>query len=370
MLKPQLFREVVALINDLQHVESPEQFLDEILCSLEKLFDASDSVILDWTPFVAGARNMSKDDMFFHKFRKQPGWDYPQVHHEDPIYDWIESGRCHADFNAVRLSDLASFRDVRKSRFYSEILVPLKCRYVLTMAAHRGDDIEASISMIRPPGARNFTEADLQLARLITPVLANAYSHVLLKRKSALNEDIFEIVASQLRDKPYIIFSSGLESVYRSDQMTLLGRQLRNVGDSISDIFSRSEPIAEYIEKFTSTSPALRKRLPGKLTDTVNMSRRKFVQIELQSFFLTPEKRYLMATLGLGNADGQRNRLQSDFGLTMREDQIAQLAARGLSSPQIGRELAISPWSVKNHLKNIYKKTGINNRASLAQLAN
>ncbi len=62
--------------------------------------------------------------------------------------------------------------------------------------------------------------------------------------------------------------------------------------------------------------------------------------------------------------------LQSNYGLTMRENQIAQMAAKGLSSRAVGEELAISSWSVKNHLKNIYKKTGVNSRALLAQILN
>jgi DNA-binding CsgD family transcriptional regulator len=368
MLKIKAFKEVVALISDLQNIPDPEHFHDETLSALEELFDASDSIILDWTPFVQGARGLSKDDMFFRKFVKQPSWDYPKVHQQDPIYSWIESGRCHNDFYATRLSDLAIFRDLKKTEFYSEILLPLNCRYVLTMAAHQGDNIQASISITRPPGASDFTAADVQVAQLITPVLANAYSHMLLKKKSALNDDIFEIVASQLQNKPYVIFSSDLESVYRSDQMTLLGRQLKNVGESIKDIFARSPSIAKYVEKFTVANHAQHKRLPEKLTDSVSIGRKKKVNIELQMFTLSSGKRYLMTTLGLANSSEPTSHLQRDYGLTMRENQIAQMAAKGLSSRQVGEALAISPWSVKNHLKNIYRKTSINSRASLAQI--
>lgn len=368
MLKIKAFKEVVALINDLQNIPHPEHFHGETLSALEELFDANDSVILDWTPFVQGARELSKDDMFFHKFVKQSSWDYPKVHQQDPIYDWIETGRCHADFYATRLSDLASFRDLKKTEFYTEILVPLNCRYVLTMAAHQGDNIQASISITRPPGGSDFTDSDVQLAQLITPILANAYSHMLLKKKSALNDDVFEIVASQLQSKPYIIFSSDLESVYRSDQMTLLGRQLRGVGDSINDIFARSPSISKYVEKFTADNHAQHKRLPEKLTDSVSIGRNKMVHIGLQLFTLSPEKRYLMTTLRLGSSSEPHSHLQSDYGLTMRENQIAQMAAKGLNSREVGEALAISPWSVKNHLKNIYRKTGINSRASLAQI--
>ncbi|MFT6286766.1 MAG: DNA-binding CsgD family transcriptional regulator [Alcanivorax sp.] len=368
MFKLKPIKEVVTLINDLQNIPDPEHFRGETLSALEKLFNGSDSVILDWTPFVQGARGLSKDDMFFHKFVKQPSWDYPKVHQQDPIYDWIETGRCHDDFYATRLSDLSNFRDLKKTEFYREILVPLNCRYVLTMAAHQGDNIQASISITRPSGGSDFTASDVQLAQLITPVLANAYSLMLLKKKSALNDDIFKIVASQLQSKPYIIFSSDLDSVYRSDQMTLLGRHLRGVGGSISDIFARSPSISKYVKKFTANNLAQHKRLPEKISDSVSIGRNKMVHIELQLFTLSPGKRYLMTTLKLANSNEPASHLHSDYGLTMRENQIAQMAAKGLSSREVGKALAISPWSVKNHLKNIYRKTGINSRAALAQI--
>ena len=368
MLKIKAFKEVIALISDLQNIPDKEHFYTEILDALEELSDASDSAFLDWTPFVQGARRQLKGDMFFHKFVKQPNLDYPKFCQQDPIYSWIESGRCHNDFYVIRLSDLASFRDLKKTEFYSEILLPLNCRYVLTMAAHQGDNMQVSISITRPPGASDFTAADVQLAQVITPVLANAYSHMLLKNKSALNDDIFEIVASQLQNKPYVIFSSDLESVYRSDQMTLLGRQLKNVGESIKDIFAKSLSVSKYVEKFSADNHAQHKRLPERLTDSVSIGRKKMVHIELQLFILSTGKRYLMTTLGLLSSSKPHSHLQSDCGLTMRENQIAQMAAKGLNSREVGEALAISPWSVKNHLKNIYRKTGINSRASLAQI--
>ena len=370
MFSKQVFGEVIALINDLQKTPDPEYFQEKTLSALEELFQASDSVILDWTVFLRGARTLSKEDMFFHKFEKYPGWDYPKFHRQDPIFDWIDSGRCHADLNVTRLSDLASFRDIKKTEFYSEILAPMNCRYVLTMAAHRGKEISASISMIRSKESADFSRADVQLARLITPILANAYSHLLLKKYSDLKDDIFDIVASHLQDKPYVIFSSKLESVYRSEKMTVLGRQLSKYGNSIGDIFKKSAVIGRYIDTFTSANPARYRRLPEKLTDTVSIGKNKVVHIELHSFVITPEKRYLMATLKLDNSSRSLTNLQCDYGLTQREDQIAQMAAKGINTRQIGEALAISPWSVKNHLKNIYKKTGVNNRAILAQLIN
>jgi DNA-binding NarL/FixJ family response regulator len=51
------------------------------------------------------------------------------------------------------------------------------------------------------------------------------------------------------------------------------------------------------------------------------------------------------------------------------ERQVADLASRGLSNPDIGRELFISRHTVKVHLSHAYAKLGVANRTELARLA-
>lgn len=48
--------------------------------------------------------------------------------------------------------------------------------------------------------------------------------------------------------------------------------------------------------------------------------------------------------------------------LTPRELEVLGLAARGLSNPQIARELRISPQTVKSHLHSIYTSLGVRTR--------
>jgi DNA-binding NarL/FixJ family response regulator len=51
--------------------------------------------------------------------------------------------------------------------------------------------------------------------------------------------------------------------------------------------------------------------------------------------------------------------------LTTRERQIAVLVCRGLTNKEIGRDLAISPSTVKNHMHAIHSKLGIDRRTKL-----
>ena len=52
--------------------------------------------------------------------------------------------------------------------------------------------------------------------------------------------------------------------------------------------------------------------------------------------------------------------------LSGREREISVLVAREFTNEQIGEKLAISEPTVKTHLRNIYSKTGIHDRANLA----
>ena len=51
--------------------------------------------------------------------------------------------------------------------------------------------------------------------------------------------------------------------------------------------------------------------------------------------------------------------------LTPTERQVAELAADGRTNPQIGRELLMSPETVKTHLSRVFTKLGIAGRREL-----
>lgn len=57
--------------------------------------------------------------------------------------------------------------------------------------------------------------------------------------------------------------------------------------------------------------------------------------------------------------------MTSEEDLTDRELEVASLAAQGLTVSESAEALAISENTVKTHLKDIYRKSGVRNRAEL-----
>ncbi|MFF2488534.1 LuxR C-terminal-related transcriptional regulator [Microbacterium sp. NPDC058062] len=72
----------------------------------------------------------------------------------------------------------------------------------------------------------------------------------------------------------------------------------------------------------------------------------------------------LSARAGLGGDPGTRI-----ASLTERESQVLELVARGMTNPQIGRELFISPKTASIHVSSILTKLGVANRTEAAAFA-
>jgi DNA-binding NarL/FixJ family response regulator len=70
-------------------------------------------------------------------------------------------------------------------------------------------------------------------------------------------------------------------------------------------------------------------------------------------------------------AIGETARKRTDHtraDLTAQETQIARLALEGLTNPQIGAQLLLSPRTVEWHLRRVYPKLEISSRTELISI--
>ncbi|MEV6953027.1 LuxR C-terminal-related transcriptional regulator [Streptomyces sp. NPDC051183] len=60
--------------------------------------------------------------------------------------------------------------------------------------------------------------------------------------------------------------------------------------------------------------------------------------------------------------------LMEAYDLTSREQDVAQLVVYGMSDTEISQRLGISPYTVRDHLKKVFDKTGANSRGRLLRI--
>jgi DNA-binding NarL/FixJ family response regulator len=61
----------------------------------------------------------------------------------------------------------------------------------------------------------------------------------------------------------------------------------------------------------------------------------------------------------------RKRRVETSDRLTAQESQVARLAREGLTNPEIGARLFISPRTAQYHLHKVFSKLGISSRAQL-----
>jgi DNA-binding CsgD family transcriptional regulator/tetratricopeptide (TPR) repeat protein len=104
-----------------------------------------------------------------------------------------------------------------------------------------------------------------------------------------------------------------------------------------------------------------REQRRGDARATLRTAHEHFVRIGMEAF-AERARRELVAT-----GERVRRRIpESRDDLTMQERQIARLALVGLSNPEIGAQLFLSPRTVEWHLRKVFTKLGIRSRQELA----
>jgi DNA-binding NarL/FixJ family response regulator len=89
-----------------------------------------------------------------------------------------------------------------------------------------------------------------------------------------------------------------------------------------------------------------------------------FAAMEAEAF-AERARRELVAT----GEKARKRTAASTEQLTAREAQIARLARDGLSNPEIGARLFLSPRTVEYHLGHVFAKLGISSRQELDRVA-
>jgi DNA-binding CsgD family transcriptional regulator len=247
-------------------------------------------------------------------------WDLTETH---PICRrWWRDGH----YSALRMSDVATARDFRQTRFYAEFWKPFGVEYELKVRLPSPEWHGQTLAFHRKAG-RDFTVRDRRVLELLTPHLARLLRAAATRR--LLNEALAELErADEQGSRGVIFFGLAGEIVFASPPAR---RFLRDFFPPASA--EMPSALAGWLES-RSSQPLRRRRGNRQLV------------VERTPDALILEER------------------TEQVSLTARERDVLSWVARGKTNAEIAELLWLAPSTVRKHLENVYGKLGVSTRTA------
>jgi DNA-binding CsgD family transcriptional regulator len=249
------------------------------------------------------------------------GWE--RMHDHPVCQRWRRDGQ----FSALRLSDVISQRELRRTRFYADSCRPWGVEYELKVRL-ASPPWHAKTFMFNRRIGRDFTKRDRLVLELLTPHLTRLWQAARTRR----------------------LLAAALAALERARETESRGVVLLG---SDGEMEFASPPARRLLREFFP--PAKGGLLPAPVVDWLNSR--------------TPEP--LVRPTGTGRVVVSRvdgalflEEEQSEIQLTAREQEVLSWVARGKSNAEIAELLWLAPSTVRKHLENVYGKLGVGTRTA------
>jgi DNA-binding CsgD family transcriptional regulator len=258
------------------------------------------------------------------------------------------------------------FKDFVLGDYYNDFLKPQSIHYQMTLWLKRGDQVLGVLALFRPPNAQNFSSVDRAKALLMTPCLAAALYKTVIADNALLDETIIDSIIADLPNEGIIVLDDSLELVYRNENaIRILSRpgragqgQRANLGAALpSEVY-------HYCEGLVSSHgvEAISKSFEARFHLICSVDDRK---ISLHGRLIRNRgKPLILICMEPFEPMESLSKQLAECGLSRRELDVLLLLSKGLKNNEIGEKLFISPHTVDNHLKSIYRKMGVANRTA------
>lgn len=215
-----------------------------------------------------------------------------------------------------------------------------------------------TVNFARTDREQAFDNDDLVSARLVSEQLGLATERALRFEMTGRKSSALEHALDRL---PQAVIVSGLDG-----QIIFQNRPARNRLDMSADEEPgrRTDVVAAAIDEAMEVFRTEGKRVVTRSVWDETHGRQSIVKC----FRLSDKDRTAVTVVFSGAERATARRLPAWDVLTRREQEIAQLVSEGLTSKQIAEKAFVSENTVKQHLKRVFAKTDVNNRAELVQL--
>jgi DNA-binding CsgD family transcriptional regulator len=344
--------------------------IENILGAMLKSFEADQAVFLS-------AKNKGVDLLNSHTLCADKSYLNQYADHfwrYDPLFDMQF---CPTPDNLVfKTDDIIPYSRMVELEYYNSFLRPQNLLGELIIRLYIKQNFLGAISLQRFKDRPNFTIKDTRKASLLVPYLFNIFetAHTFFK----MNEELTLLEESmESQNKGIILLDSQYKPLYfnskaRSYCQVLLGVYDQPLSNGDRDNIAIPDLIIQDCLNLTRTLDS--QDFPGGLANRI-LETENQMRFFVQYFPIASPNRNLQRIRFIIFLNDLTTRgallepaLIAEQTLSEREKNIAQYASLGLTNKQIAVKLNISPFTVQNHLKNIFEKTGLDSRTKLANL--
>jgi len=264
-------------------------------------------------------------------------------------YDYLHP-KNHLDLyrerTALRLEDVISLNEYDYSIYYKDFMKKHGHYHKMTVVFHSHNKFVGVLGITKPLSEKGFTEVDLHRCQILAPIVSNILYMESEYEELRQEKNILEAFAFKSHTG-FILLDQDYEVIY--------------MNRSVWDIYNETaiyKTIESLVEDIISglLSPFSRSSKLQLLGYKINI-------IGHQEPFLSKVSRF--AILIERNNDETLQGSEILINLTTREKEVYFHLKKGCTYKEIAEKLFISINTVNKHIKNIYRKLGINSRASL-----
>lgn len=327
-LRERDFRAVLDFVGEAYDAQDREEFREMVLPGFRQMVPsdyASYNELAGTTPVATIADP------------ELPSWAHPMWKRYAPENPLLRRYLRSRDGRAVRFSDVAPARELRRLPIFEHLYLPLGIRHQVAFVLPSTPELTIAVVLSR--GHRDFGERDMRLLELARPHLIQAY------RGAAVREQLAATIAG-LRTgldadgtAVVVLDGDGVVGFASKAASELLGR--------LDQEPRPGHPLGGSVGSWLHH---------GKAGGTVEVGGKSLLVRRLSS------ERGTVILLDRASRIFSPTALRQ-LGLTAREAAVLGTLAQGRTTQEAAAELEISPRTVAKHMQRVHAKLGVRNRA-------
>jgi DNA-binding CsgD family transcriptional regulator len=234
--------------------------------------------------------------------------------------------------------------DVFRSPRYARLYAPLDAADELRIALTAGTACLAVGVFVRPGDAGVFTPEEIADTRQLVPVATKV-----------LRRALGRLHAKATSEPPAVILLDG------EGKITAMSAGGRQVLDDIRIDIDDDDELPNMVR--AAATKARWSRAATNLTTRLRSRSGRWFRLHVAP--MDGDAGTVVLTVEAARPDDVALILLDSYDLTQRETEIVLRLCQGLSTKEIAAEVMISAHTVRDHVKTIFEKTGVNSRAQL-----